>query len=108
MALKALKPRLAPVDTKAYGDNHRPKSRWGHGRGGRPWRRKRLAVLERDRFTCQTCHRVDTTLECDHIVPVSQGGSDDMSNLEAICVPCHQKKTHEESQAGKYGLTNQE
>lgn len=69
---------------------------WGSGRGGRPWRRKRDAVMLRDKFLCQPCKRRGFSRqahEVDHIVPVSRGGSDDDSNLEAICHECHVDKT---------------
>ena len=104
--LTTLRPRLQAVTTKAIGeDTHQPKARWGSGRGGRPWRRKRLQVFERDRYICQTCYRVCMSPECDHIVPVSQGGSDDMSNLATICIECHRDKTSKEAEAGKYNQT---
>ncbi|MDE1465644.1 HNH endonuclease signature motif containing protein [Spartinivicinus sp. A2-2] len=32
----------------------------------------------------------------DHIKPKSQGGNDALENLQAICRPCHQKKTDQE------------
>lgn len=102
MALKTLRPRLSAkrVEKAAIG-THVPKSRWGLGRGGRPWRRKRLLVFERDGYTCQTCGRACMAPECDHKVPLSQGGTDDLDNLATICPPCHRQKTHEESLAGK-------
>ncbi len=32
--------------------------------------------------------------ECvDHIVPRARGGTDDLSNLQALCARCHSKKT---------------
>jgi len=37
-------------------------------------------------------------LELDHIVNVAQGGTDDESNLQSLCSPCHKKKTLKESQ----------
>ena len=94
MALKTLRPRLATISTKAVNDTHQPKSRWGHGRGGRPWRRKRDEIFKRDKYTCQVCDRVGGELELDHIVNVARGGTDDDSNLQTICVPCHKPKTH--------------
>ena len=100
MALKALKPRLTPLSTKAYGDNHQPKSRWGHGRGGRPWRRLKDTILMRDKHTCQHCKRVGGDLELDHIVNVANGGTDDGSNLQILCKDCHQVKTAGESKVG--------
>jgi len=36
-------------------------------------------------------------LELDHIVNVAQGGTDDEVNLQSLCVPCHKKKTSQES-----------
>ncbi len=69
---------------------------WGQGRGGRPWRRKRERVLLRDGYICQVCGRVTRQLEMDHIVPMSQGGSEDEDNLRAICVACHRIKTAKE------------
>lgn len=55
--------------------------------GGRPWRRVREYVLERDGYRCRIrgprCTGIATTV--DHVVPVSRGGSDDPANLRAAC-----------------------
>jgi 5-methylcytosine-specific restriction protein A len=72
--------------------------RYGNGRGGRPWRRRRWAVLTRDQFTCQKCKKtfLPEQLACDHIVPLAKGGSDEMENLQALCDgpdSCHEAKT---------------
>jgi 5-methylcytosine-specific restriction endonuclease McrA len=29
----------------------------------------------------------------DHVIPLSAGGTDDESNLQALCKPCHDRKT---------------
>lgn len=98
MALKTLRPRLQPIKTKAVDGTHQPKAQWGHGRGGRPWRRKREEIFLRDKYTCQVCGRVGGELELDHIVNVAKGGTDDNSNLQTICKsPCHAEKTLRES-----------
>lgn len=77
---------------------HGSQQRWGNGRGGRPWRRKREAVAKRDMYTCQQCGRVTTDGDADHIRPISDGGTDDMDNLQWLCrVPCHRDKTIRES-----------
>jgi len=34
--------------------------------------------------------------EVDHIIPKAKGGTDDMSNLQAINKECHKKKTARE------------
>ncbi|MAG66595.1 MAG: HNH endonuclease [Pseudomonadales bacterium] len=75
--------------------------RWGSGRGGRPWRRKRDQIFLRDGYTCQHCGKVTHELELDHIVNVAQGGTDDDENLQSLCVPCHKQKTAMESQQAR-------
>jgi len=37
-----------------------------------------------------------TATEVDHIIPKAKGGTDDMSNLQAINKECHKKKTARE------------
>lgn len=72
-------------------------SRYGQGRGGRPWRRLVQAVKERDLYTCQVCGRVTEEGDADHVVPLANGGSDDVSNLQWLCrEPCHMDKTARE------------
>ncbi|PIT53970.1 HNH endonuclease [Snodgrassella alvi] len=74
---------------------------WGRGRGGRPWRRLREAVLLRDRYTCQYCGLVSAEeMEVDHIVNIAAGGTDDMGNLQTLCKVCHRVKTRLESRRG--------
>ena len=76
------------------------------------WHRGRGAygtnILYRDNFTCQDCgefHALqneygvylpvsDGQLDIHHILPVSQGGGDEPSNLITLCRECH-KKRHE-------------
>ncbi|WP_288395881.1 HNH endonuclease [uncultured Acinetobacter sp.] len=89
MKLQTLKPRLQTTKT--------PKSNWGQGRGGRPWRRLKAKIHLMDKYTCQCCGVVTMELELDHIVNVAQGGSDDESNLQSLCVSCHKEKTSKES-----------
>lgn len=40
------------------------------------------------------CNRL--AVAADHIIPKSRGGTDDLSNLRAICEDCHKAKTSEE------------
>lgn len=74
---------------------------YGQGRGGRPWRRLKQSVHERDLWTCCQCGRVTMDLECDHIINKAQGGTDDMHNLQSLCKDCHSKKTIQESKQGQ-------
>lgn len=99
--LKTLRPRFEPKKERT--ESIPQLSRWGTSRGGRPWRRLKKAVHDRDLWTCQadSCGYIGHELECVHIVPKSQGGEDNMENLQSLCVPCHAKKTAEESKAGR-------
>lgn len=58
---------------------------------GRRHQRLRKIVLARDPI-CKLCHREATT-DSDHIVPLSQGGKDELSNLQGACHSCHSRKT---------------
>lgn len=63
------------------------------------WRKTQRFVLKRDNHRCRI-HYVDTCIgvatEVDHIIPVSQGGTDHPSNLQAACRPCHLAKSSDE------------
>ena len=52
----------------------------------------RVAVLIRDKYTCQKCKIEDQTgnsLEVHHIKPKVFDGTDDKENLITICYMCH-------------------
>ena len=51
----------------------------------------RFEIFKRDRFTCQYCGRKapHVELQVDHIIPISQGGSNDFSNLVTSCTDCN-------------------
>ena len=78
-----------------------------HLRGyGSAWDMLRRAVLVRDGHLCQcaACRaegRTTVATEVDHIVPKSKGGTDRLSNLQAIGRECHLRKTIAES-GGEY------
>ena len=65
---------------------------------GWQWQKLRKQILQRDRYLCQHCWRanpprITQAKEVDHIKPKAKGGTDDPSNLEAICTPCHRAKS---------------
>jgi len=61
----------------------------GSTRRHRAWR---LAVLERDHWTCQVrvkCEGAKAS-HADHVVPLSEGGARfDLANGRASCAPCN-------------------
>lgn len=86
--------------------------RWSRPRveGGRPASRgTRFKVLQRDDFTCRYCGRSapEVVLDVDHVVPVREGGSNDMANLVAACVDCNTGKSgHPLPDARASGVTH--
>jgi 5-methylcytosine-specific restriction protein A len=89
---------------------HRRAGNWGdksrHERGyGSKWDKLREVILRRDNYLCQRCLARDrvTALKVrpydhavDHIVPKAKGGTDEHSNLQSLCAPCHEIKTEED------------
>mgnify|MGYP001582590940 CR=1 FL=1 len=74
----------------------RPDRDWGDGsrRGGRTWRaawkdHTRAFLTANPR--CQDCRRAPST-ESHHVQYRSRGGSDDRSNLAALCRTCHESR----------------
>ncbi|POM09966.1 HNH endonuclease [Pseudomonas sp. WP001] len=100
--LTSIKPRMSAAESRPFALPAAPENvdGWGSGRGGRPWRRIRAAILIRDNYTCQACGVVTQQLEVDHILNRARGGTDDDANLQALCVPCHKLKTASESAEG--------
>ena len=54
----------------------------------------RYEILKRAKFHCELCgiSADEKALEVDHIVPRNSGGTDDLSNLQALCYSCNAMK----------------
>lgn len=74
---------------------------------GAEWERLRKIVIARDMGLCQICKRagrVTQGKDVDHIVSKAEAArrgwskerTDDIANLEYVCVPCHKVKTEQE------------
>ena len=95
------------IDRSGYCDEHKGDG-WQqykpgqsrHQRGyGTAWDRRRIRILKRDGGLCCEHRRQGVAVEArhvDHIISKSQGGTDDDSNLQSLCVACHREKTARE------------
>lgn len=45
---------------------------------------------------CERAGRVRAAEHVDHVVPLEFDGEDDESNMQALCVDCHEAKTTED------------
>ena len=82
-----------------------------HERGyGKQWTKTRDLVMARDLNLCQPClakGRPTPAKEVDHILSKRKGGTDEHSNLQAICTGCHAEKTKQESAEARGGTYRQ-
>lgn len=56
---------------------------------------KRYQVMKRDGFQCSICGAsgAESRLEIDHKIPIAEGGSDGMDNLQTLCFNCNRGKS---------------
>ena len=59
----------------------------------------RYEILKRAKFRCELCgiSAEQKALEVDHIIPRNHGGTDDQSNLQALCYSCNAMKRDKDS-----------
>lgn len=51
-----------------------------------------LALCELHGGRCLACGRTDLPLQRDHVVPLSRGGRNDISNIQPLCQQCNDSK----------------
>lgn len=56
------------------------------------WKALSKSVFTRDNYTCNYCGKRGGLLECDHITPISKGGTNDIKNLTTSCRYCNRQK----------------
>ena len=88
------------ADKRSHWAKHQAKKGNTTERGyGHAWRIVRARILRRDKGLCQAClarGRIAEAREVDHVVSRANGGSEQDSNLQAICADCHKAKTANE------------
>ena len=62
-------------------------------RGSR-WQSIRRQVIREAHGKCAHCPMPGA--QVDHVTPLTQGGTDDLSNLQLLCIACHDRKTKAE------------
>ena len=81
--------------------NPPPANSYAYGYG---WQVIRKQVLVRDGYQCQLRYAnicVGRASQCDHIVQPEAGGTNDLSNLRAVCVKCHRRRTGQQGALAK-------
>ncbi|TXG78917.1 HNH endonuclease [Candidatus Dojkabacteria bacterium] len=75
---------------------------------------RRLQAMRAKLFSknplCAECARnglVSIATQRDHIIPLEEGGLDDETNEQGLCEACHEKKSKQESQRGRWGRAGQ-
>ena len=71
--------------------------------------RLRHEVFQRDNYRCRECGATnkETTLEIDHIVPVSKGGTNNINNLQTLCKTCNRAKHARAWVGGRYHVKSE-
>jgi len=61
-------------------------------------------VLDKSKKKCASCKCClkAKKFDIDHIRPLANGGTNEIDNLQALCKSCHQDKTANENEQGKY------
>jgi len=61
------------------------------------WRKLLASIIKARGRQCEACGSIDGRLIGDHIVERKDGGAElDPSNVQLLCLPCHNKKTARE------------
>ena len=79
------------TDKGAYCSRHSKRTVRGRKWSGRAWEEIRQRALRRDGYRCSIEGCPNTRLEVDHIVPLEEGGTDDLGNLRTLCRYHHQE-----------------
>jgi hypothetical protein len=59
-------------------------------------------ILQRQESKCNVCNAQLKKYHIDHIQPLSNNGTNELPNLQALCIECHAKKSKDEQDNGEY------
>lgn len=84
------------------------RSAWTHAQPVQRIRGGKLQRLRHELFAsqplCQLClteGRITVATIRDHIRPIAEGGTDELTNIQAVCSSCHARKIGQESARGR-------
>ena len=77
---------------QAKTDNLRKRRAARHSSRGNFIVAKFKELCERYGNKCLACGDTEAVLEADHVVPLTKGGSDNISNIQPLCGSCNRKK----------------
>lgn len=63
----------------------------------------RTNIYKKQNNKCATCEKNAPT-QIDHILPLANGGNNNMDNLQGLCKQCHQDKSKNESEEGYFNV----
>ena len=71
---------------------------------GRRLQTMRAALFKRSPLCaeCQRQGRVTAATQRDHVIPLAEGGLDNESNEQALCDACHETKSADEAERGRW------
>lgn len=101
MKLQTLKPRLQNANLQRVATMEQRVGATERTRG-RAWMQVRAQWLG-THPACANCRRIHYTNQVDHVVPLWEGGADDASNFQTLCVTCHEAKTTGEAKRRAQG-----
>jgi len=78
-----------PAKRRAYGAKRRARKikAWGEFSG-----EQFKALCSKYKDTCLACGSSDKPITADHIIPLARGGSNDISNIQPLCMSCNSSK----------------
>ena len=106
--IKEDKRRYRKANRNRINERHRRRRHTKNENGGSYTIQEWRELVEQTGNRCLCCGRTDKPLTVDHVIPVSRGGSSDISNIQPLCLSCNSRKcdyhTTDYRKVGSYAL----